>query len=202
VIWTDIVRTRGRTDDGSEAHGRPCVGARGALQRKPDYDQDVKGFGRRVTAAGARSFILNYRTRGGRERRFTTGRFPEWKTAAVLGEDRLRRSRPSAPPRQSQTFATGSSTNSCLASGRRHRATTKAAIETHIRPALKHVKVADVTFSDIDGLHRKITKGGQRGRGAPYVANRAVAILSKMFSQAIKWGWRTASGASTLIGRA
>jgi integrase len=48
-----------------------------------------------------------------------------------------------------------------------------------------------VTFSDIDGLHRKITKGRQRGRGAPYVANRAVAILSKMFSQAIKWGWRT-----------
>lgn len=30
------------------------------------YDRDVKGFGVRVTAAGARSFILNYRTRSGR----------------------------------------------------------------------------------------------------------------------------------------
>ena len=37
------------------------------------YDPDVKGFGCRVTSAGARSFVLNYRTRGGRERRFTIG---------------------------------------------------------------------------------------------------------------------------------
>ena len=50
------------------------------------YDQDVKGFGCRVTAAGARSFVLNYRTRGGRERRFTIGRFPEWKTSAARTE--------------------------------------------------------------------------------------------------------------------
>jgi hypothetical protein len=45
-------------------------------------------------------------------------------------------------------------------------------------------------FSDIDGLHRKITKGGQRGRGAPYIANRTVAIVSKMLPRAIRWGWR------------
>ncbi len=31
------------------------------------YDARLKGFGVRVTAKGARSFILNYRTRSGRE---------------------------------------------------------------------------------------------------------------------------------------
>lgn len=45
-------------------------------------------------------------------------------------------------------------------------------------------------FRDVDGLHRKITD-----RGAPYVANRTVAILSKMFSLAIRWGWITSNPA-------
>ena len=39
------------------------------------YDGDekgcVKGFGVRVTAAESRAFVLNYRTRVGRERRYT-----------------------------------------------------------------------------------------------------------------------------------
>jgi integrase len=51
---------------------------------------------------------------------------------------------------------------------------------------LRHAKVADVSFTDIDGLHRKITR-----HGSPYQANRVVALLSKMFSLAIKWRWRT-----------
>ena len=39
------------------------------------YDEEVKGFGVRVTAAGAKAFILNYRAEG-RERRITLGSFP------------------------------------------------------------------------------------------------------------------------------
>src|SRR5262249_15110812 len=48
------------------------------------------------------------------------------------------------------------------------------------------IKVADVTFADVDALHRRITKAG-----AIYQANRTVAVLSKMFSLAIKWGYRS-----------
>jgi hypothetical protein len=47
------------------------------------FDTRVKGFGIRVTAAGARSFVLNYHTKSGRERRDTVGSFPDWKTAAA-----------------------------------------------------------------------------------------------------------------------
>jgi integrase len=36
-----------------------------------------RGFGVRVTAAGARAFVLNYRLRG-REHRFTIGAWPDW----------------------------------------------------------------------------------------------------------------------------
>ena len=42
------------------------------------FDSQVSGFGLRVTANGARSFILNYRTVGGRERRKTIGAWPIW----------------------------------------------------------------------------------------------------------------------------
>ena len=40
------------------------------------YDSDVGGFGARVTAAGARAYVLTYRIRAGRQRRFTIGRQP------------------------------------------------------------------------------------------------------------------------------
>ena len=44
-----------------------------ATGNKIYYDTEVKGFGLRVTAAGAKSFILNYYTNSGRERRYTIG---------------------------------------------------------------------------------------------------------------------------------
>jgi hypothetical protein len=50
---------------------------------------------------------------------------------------------------------------------------------------MRSLKVADVTFTDIDFLHRKITS-----RGSNYQANRVVALLSKMFQLAIRWQWR------------
>jgi hypothetical protein len=56
------------------------------------YD-DPPGFGIRITAAGVRSFVFNYRVRGsGRERRITIGRFPVWSVGAARTEaTRLRR---------------------------------------------------------------------------------------------------------------
>ena len=57
------------------------------------YDALVKGFGVRVTANGARSFVLNYRVRAsGQEKRITIGQFPTWTVAAAREEaKRLRR---------------------------------------------------------------------------------------------------------------
>ncbi|HEV7416420.1 MAG TPA: Arm DNA-binding domain-containing protein, partial [Tianweitania sediminis] len=50
------------------------------------YDTEVTGFGCRVTATGSRSFVLNYRTKAGRQRRYTIGSFPEWKASAARQE--------------------------------------------------------------------------------------------------------------------
>jgi integrase len=184
-----------------------------ATGNKIYYDVDVKGFGCRVTASGARSFILNYRTRKGRERRYTIGQFPDWETRAArleagdlkkkidVGQDPMaevdadRASKTVAdlcdrfieeylpdtiegvkPPKAGSTTKLRLSTQLDYAS----------LIRREIRPAFKHVAIADLSFSDVDGLHRKITK-----RGATYLANRTVAVLSKMLNLAVKWEWRT-----------
>lgn len=46
------------------------------------YDGHLSGFGVRITAAGRKSFILNYRFKG-RERRMTIGSYPEWTVLAA-----------------------------------------------------------------------------------------------------------------------
>ena len=162
------------------------------------YDSEETGFGARVTAAGARSFILNYRTRVGRERRFTIGAFPAWTTSAARTEAKALKRRidrgedPLAEVQAGRSAPTVADLcNRYIEqhlpkkrerSGRDDR----NMIAKRILPALGAIKVSDVTFSDIDGLHRKITRGG-----TPIRANRVAALLSKMFSLAIKLQMRS-----------
>ena len=61
----------------------------------------------------------------------------------------------------------------------------RAMAATDILPRLGKMKVAEVRFRDIDRLHRLVSER------APSTANRVAALLSKMFSLAIKWEWRT-----------
>jgi hypothetical protein len=51
-----------------------------------------RGFGVRVTAGGARSFVLNYRMRG-REHRLTIGAWPDWSVLRAVREARNLRQR-------------------------------------------------------------------------------------------------------------
>ncbi len=162
------------------------------------YDADVKGFGIRVTAAGARAFVLNYRTRSGRERRYTIGSFPDWKVAVARSEAaelKRRIDRGEDPQGNIEADRTARTVaDMCQRFIDEHLPKTRPStareyrsiIDTFVLPAMKHLKVADVSYSDVDGLHRKVT-----GQGAKYRANRVVAVLSKMFSLAVRWGWRT-----------
>jgi integrase len=170
-----------------------------AKGNKVHYDTDVAGFGARVTAAGARSFILNYVVRGsGRERRFTIGSFPNWAvTAARMEARRLKRlveegGDPLADIESERSAPTVA--DLCDRFEQEHLIRKRPGtaddyrrmLVNHVRPHFgAHTKVADVVFSDIEALHRKITKSG-----SPYAANRCVAVLSKMFSLSCRWGMR------------
>ncbi len=50
-----------------------------------------------------------------------------------------------------------------------------------ILPELGRTKVGALRHTDVEDMHRAI------GKRAPYRANRAVAVLSKMMSLAVKW---------------
>lgn len=160
------------------------------------YDKDVKGFGVRVTSAGAKAFILNYRARG-RERRITIGSFPEWKTSAARKQAEVmkRHIDVGADPMVDRHADRAAPTIDSLADRfvaehlTKRRDTTKAEyksiLKLYIRPQLGKIKVADLRHADVEKLHATVAKR------APYRANRAVAVLSKMLSLAIKWEMRT-----------
>jgi integrase len=162
------------------------------------YDASVKGFGVRVTAAGARAFILNYRRRSdGLERRATIGAFPDWSVSTARDEaKRLKRlidggGDPVGEHREQMHAPTMN--DLCDRFEQEHlprkRASTAAdyrsMIRAHVRPEFGKRKVAALEFADIDALHRAVTR-----RSGPYRANRVLALLSKMFSLAMKWKLR------------
>jgi integrase len=161
------------------------------------YDDLVRNFGLRVTAAGARSFVLDYRRRSDAlQRRVTIGQFPDWSTAAAREEaKRLKRevdggADPVGEYREARAAATVA--DLCDRFERdyipRKRPSTQISyrqqIAADIRPALGRMKVAAVSVADVDAWHRKMSDR------APIHANRALAALSRMFSLAIRWGLR------------
>jgi integrase len=160
------------------------------------YDGTVAGFGIRITAGGARAFILNYRRKvDGRERRYTIGTFPNWSTTAAreeakrlrrqidvgadpVGELRARRAEPTMVD-LADRFLAEHVPRKRAATQRDYR----QQLSVDILPVLGRLKVPSVTVADIDALHRTITAR------APIHANRVIALLSKMFALAMRWGW-------------
>jgi integrase len=161
------------------------------------YDGELKGFGVRITAAGAIAFVLNYRRRADSlERRYTIGGWPAWsvqaarqraaelKRAIDLGGDPVGEL---AAERGAPTVA-----DLCARFEAEHllklapatRSMYRGVIKGEVVPALGSMKVAAVEYGDIDRLHSKIS------RRAPYMANRVLALLSKMFALAILWRMR------------
>lgn len=176
----------------------PEKGNRITYDRGPDA---IRGFGIRITAGGARAFILNY-VIGGRERRLTIGAYPAWTVAAARAEaKRLRREIDCGTDPLGERIAEREAPTVdelCDRFVEEHAVKKRAEldyrriIERTVRPELGALKVAEATYADIDRMHRKLTKTSLRKKtgGAPYAANRAVAIASKMFALAIRWGMR------------
>ena len=153
----------------------------------------VRGFGARVTSAGARSFVLNYRA-DGRERRITIGSYPDWSTKAAreqakelkrridVGED------PMAERHADRVAPTVSVlAERYLAEYARPRKRPRSVEEDEsllrqlILPRLGSVRVTAIRRTEIEGFHRDVSKE------TPIRANRALSLLTKMFNLAIGW---------------
>ena len=142
------------------------------------YDSTLRGFGVRVTAKDTRSFVYNYRTKTtGRERRYTIGqwgRSPNWSVTAARKEaGNLKKVRDTGGDPMGAIHASRSEPTVADLAERyideqlpKKRPSTQRdyrdMINKFILPELKHLKVAEVNFADTDGLHRKITRRGNR----------------------------------------
>ncbi len=162
------------------------------------WDSEVTGFGLRVFAPssrrpqGARSFFVNYRIEGA-ERRFTIGSFPEWSVEAARNEAKELRRRidrgedPASEKRERREASTVADlaerykAEHLPKKAPRSQKDDWAMIVKEILPRLGSRKVADIHHGDVEALHREITS-----RGKPVRANRVMAVLSKMFSLALK----------------
>jgi integrase len=166
------------------------------------YDSDVAGFGIRVTAKDARSFVLNYVVHG-RERRLTIGRFPTWSATAARDEAKALRRKidagidpleEEAAERQAAEAARAAPTVQDLfaryEAEHLPRKAVRAAADDRsmwqkiVLPHLGSMKVAGVSPADIDALHAAVSVT------RPTRANRVVEVMRKAFNLAIRWGWR------------
>lgn len=176
------------TDAFAKKLAAPASGAR------IHYDDEVKGWGLRITASGARAFVLNYRS-GGTERRITIGAFPDWSVSAARerarelkrqidrGEDPMaERHRDRVAPTVADLAARYMREH---APRKRTGAGDASMLNRHVLPRFGRLKVAAVRHVDVADLHRDIAAE------TPIQANRVVALVSKLFSLAIRWEMRS-----------
>jgi integrase len=180
-----------------------------------------KGFGLRVTRAGAKAYVFSYTTKGGIGRRKTIGDVADWPLPAARKEiKRLRRivDQGGDPMGDLHELRAAPTVKDLIEKWReeaapklRPRTRTEAEnlIRLYVLPALGKCKVADDLHDKIEQLHRKITEHGAPGRsnrktakrGAPISANRTVSLLSKLFSLAKGWKMRTGDNPAAGIDR-
>jgi integrase len=176
------------TDRLVKAHPLPASASR------ITYDTEIKGFGLRVTAGGARAFVLNYRV-GGRERRLTIGSYPDWSVQAAREEARRLKREVSLghDPMGQRHFERGVPTVAELAERylaehaihkvARAQADDRSMLNTLVLPAIGRLRVSNVRQEDLDQLHRQVSET------RPVRANRMAQMLSKMFNLAVRWGY-------------
>ena len=163
------------------------------------FDDQLKGFGLRVSPSGEKSWIVEYRANGGGraapKRRITLGAdgqlTPEQARKAAadtlaqvcLGGD------PATEKRQARRSMTFTQLAECFLA-EHVDAKRKAGTRKHYRdlleriavPALGKLKAADVTRGEVAKLHLK-------HKPTPFQANRLLAVISAMYAFADKRGF-------------
>ena len=149
------------------------------------WDRELAGFGVRVYPSGRKVYVVQSRAHGG-PRRVTLGTHGELTTTqarlrAAQAIDRIKRGEePAAPPAQAGAtiadlaarYLSAHVAQNCNA----HTAGIyRGSLENHILPALGMMPLAMVETAHVAALHYRL-------RETPRAANRALSVLSKMFS--------------------
>lgn len=170
----------------------------GAVAEKKRYalsDTDIPGLALLVWPSGKRGFYYRYR-HNGRRRDAKLGAPPamkvakarslasEWAMAVAQGKDpQAERVRARHAPTMSEVFDRYMQEHAAVRKKPSSASQDESLIRIYLNPALGKRKIAEVTRTDVASLHSKM-------RQTPHRANRALALLSKVFNLAEVWGLR------------
>lgn len=175
---------------------RAVEGAKPTVRDAFLWDVEVPGFGCKVTPKGRRIFVLQYWANG-RSRRVTLGRYGVELTVdqartkakglrgqvADGGDPAAARAKARAMPTLTEfaeryliEHAMAKKKPLSIEADRRN-------LDKHILPALGRLRVNSITRADVARFHAAM-------RATPTLANRCLALLSKMFSLSEAWDFR------------
>jgi integrase len=161
------------------------------------WGNELPGFGLRVFPSGRKTFFVQYRARAqSRTRRYVLGPYgvltpAEARDLAIEVLAQVRKGRDPSEERRVEAHAP-TVADLCAryvkdyAEGRkkpRSVAEDRRLIDDFIKPALGRRKLRAVTRLDIVRLHNSL-------QHTPYQANRVLAVVSRMFNLAERWGLR------------
>jgi integrase len=159
------------------------------------WDDTLRGFGVKVTPKGARVYVLQY-SFGGRSRRVTIGRHGELtveearrkalvlRAAVANGADPAGvRATDRAVPLLAEFAQRYLSEHAAVKKKPLSLAADERNLRNHILPAMGRLKVSAIARGDVVRFHQSM-------KAKPGAANRCLALLSKMFNLAEKWGIR------------
>lgn len=182
------------------------------------WDDEVKGFGLRVTPGGTKSYVLSYRAGRGRnapQHRITIGKHGSPWTPEAARREALRllgevaRGNDPAETRmaEARTMTLAALCDLYVAEGMGHKkpATIKAdrgRIRNHIVPLLGRLRIDKINRTDVERMLRDVTAGrtaapvpqrpgrGRVAQGGRGTAGQALAVLGAVMSFAVGRGLR------------
>ena len=176
-----------RTVDGLSVEARDAV----------FWDRELPGFGARVYPSGRKIYVVQSRGPGG-SKRITLGRHGELtveqaRKQAVAVIDRIKKGEDpvAAPPEPAFTVADLAErymeAHVAVNCNAHTQGIYRGSLDNHILPALGKMPIPSMGRSEAAALHYEL-------RNTPRAANRALMVLSKMFSLAEDWGLAPAGG--------
>jgi integrase len=160
------------------------------------WDSELKGFGVVVLPSGRKTYCIQYRNTVHIKKRLKVGVHGQITaeqardlakknlSQVVQGEDPMEQKKTEMASPRMKELATQYFERHAERKRLKSQNEDKTMLNKYILPAFGDKRVSQVTFHEIQTLHLKL-------KALPYRANRVLALLSKMFTLAISWGWRT-----------